>query len=366
VHKANQNEVVSIQYMRGIAALSVAYFHTGVNSANLAWPSFIPREFGKAGVDVFFVISGFIMVLVTSSRETSPKQFLLRRIFRIVPLYWLFTLLVALTGLIYPAAMLNNAVDWTHIGLSMAFIPHVNPITGGVEPFFKLGWTLNNEMYFYVVFASLLLVRPISIRMALLSIWGIGGALFFLVFRPIQPMLQIYTNPIILEFVMGAFIGHFYVSGRLYTPRRSILLTLATVCAVFIVFIRVPDVFLFQTICRPLIYGVPAALLVWSLLTLDISGGLRTIGWLSLVGDASYSIYLSHTTTLTAFRIGAGALGLPVGNSWVGATLIATELACCIGAGIIIYLYVELPITNKLRAFSRASSAPSKRKSRWS
>jgi peptidoglycan/LPS O-acetylase OafA/YrhL len=348
-------EIPSIQYLRGIAAVAVVYFHTGVNSANLAWPSYMPRDFGKAGVDIFFVISGFIMMFVTSTRETSPRDFLLRRIIRIVPLYWFFTLLVILDGLIYPAAMLNNAIVWPHIFLSLLFIPHINPITGSTEPFFKLGWTLIYEMYFYAVFALLLLVRPISRRMILMVLWAAGAALVFALTKPLQAIPLVYTNPIILEFVLGALIGFAYLNGylRRFSPTFGWLLVLLS--AAVIIFTPFPDdsEFMYRSIMRPVIYGIPAAMIVFGLLSVDSSGKLQRLPWLMLIGDASYSIYLSHTTTLTMFRVISRVLHVPVQIPIIGAALVGAALICAILLGIVVFRYVELPLMSWLKTLIR-------------
>ena len=75
-----RSDVVGIQYMRALAALFVVYFHTTVYNAQFAWPEALPRGFGAGGVDMFFVISGFIMMLVTARRPMTPTAFLRRRL----------------------------------------------------------------------------------------------------------------------------------------------------------------------------------------------------------------------------------------------------------------------------------------------
>jgi exopolysaccharide production protein ExoZ len=107
----------SIQYLRGLAALMVVAFHTAPGPFALI---------GAAGVGIFFVISGFIMWALTSSRQTTASVFLQRRIIRIVPLYWLFTLLLAGAGAIVPAAFSHLQLTTDHLLLSLAFIPHVD------------------------------------------------------------------------------------------------------------------------------------------------------------------------------------------------------------------------------------------------
>ena len=126
---ANKAEVVSIQYLRGVAAMSVALFHTSVNMPAFAWPSSLARDFGDCGIDVFFVISGFVMFFVTKDNSMSSRTFLLRRIIRIVPLYWLATILYLI---LFLASGYGRAIEvvFSHIVQSMLFIPHANPGTG--------------------------------------------------------------------------------------------------------------------------------------------------------------------------------------------------------------------------------------------
>ncbi len=353
-------EIRSIQYLRGIAAVAVAYFHTGVNCANLAWPAYVTRDFGKAGVDIFFVISGFIMVFVTSSKETSPREFLLRRIIRIVPLYWFFTCLVTCAGLFYPAAMLNNEIVWPHIFVSLFFIPHTNPITGTTDPFFKLGWTLNYEMYFYAVFALLLFIRPISRRLMVMALWAGAAALLFVLVKPQQAIPIVYTNPIILEFVMGAFIGFAYLNGYLsrFNPKLSLLLVV--VCAATIILTRFSDEaeFVYRSVGRPVVYGIPAAMIVLGLLAFETAGKLKELTWLMLIGDASYSIYLSHTTTLTLFRVTTTMLRVPVQIPLVGAALVVAAIISAVLAGILVYRFIELPLTSWLKGLAHRPRTP--------
>ena len=104
-------DVLGIQYLRGIAATIVVFYHTGVNTPDFAWPLSLPRGAGSSGVDIFFVISGFIMTYITSVKPVPLGSFVKHRLIRVVPLYWFFNAVIIVGGLIYPAAILA-ALHW--------------------------------------------------------------------------------------------------------------------------------------------------------------------------------------------------------------------------------------------------------------
>ena len=108
---------------------------------------------GAVGVDIFFVISGLVIFLSTEGKSLPPVRFLLYRLFRIVPAYWLYTVLMALVVVFARPVLPDQTVDWSHFLLSLLFIPTENPGGYGIYPTLNVGWTLNYEMLFYVLFA---------------------------------------------------------------------------------------------------------------------------------------------------------------------------------------------------------------------
>jgi exopolysaccharide production protein ExoZ len=193
-------EVRSIQFLRGVAALGVLGFH----AASRAGGSF---GVGAAGVDIFFVISGFIMWVVTSRRTPKPGQFLARRAERIVPLYWLVTLATATAAILAPSAFPAMRPTASHVVQSLFFIPHRDP-TGLIAPLIVPGWTLNYEIFFYLLFAGSLMAP------ARLRVWLVSGVLAALVaLRPLGDITNsawaTYTDPILLEFAAGSWSGDY-------------------------------------------------------------------------------------------------------------------------------------------------------------
>lgn len=341
--------VVSIQYLRGLSALAVALFHTSVNLPGFAWPDFLGREFGDAGVDVFFVISGFVMLYVTHGADLTPRTFLLRRAIRIAPLYWVMNLVVVCLAL-FLAVGKTDEIVFSHVLQSMLFLPHFNPASGSIVPLLKPGFTLNYEVYFYLLFAILLLIQSSGRRLAVLTLYGVAASLLFAVTDPRTPMLRVYENPIILEFVAGAWLGYLYVSGYLARIDARIGLVAFVLGAV-----GLPVLHIKYSEFQFLWHGAPAALMVFGALVIEARGRLPNSRIMRIVGDSSYSIYLVNAAFLSAFNLVILRLHLPVERIEIGAPLVLLGLFGATLAGYVVYRVIERPAIDRLSrlAFKR-------------
>lgn len=336
IQKADKTEIVSIQYLRGVAAMSVVVYHTLVNMPALAAPGWLHREIGDAGIDIFFVISGFVMFYVTQG-GMSPKTFLRRRIVRIAPLYWIMTLVVVLLAA-FTGLGKTTQLDLSHIVQSMLFIPHINPSNGGIVPLLKPGFTLNYEMYFYLVFAAMLLVSTPGKRIAALIGYGLAATAIYIASFP-QPLVwRVYENPIILEFVAGAALGYLYVEGRLAAigAGRGAALLLAGFAGLALFHVHDSEFVVIR-------HGVPATLIVAGALAIEAAGRTPKIAALKILGDASYSIYLFNAAYLSALNIAILKLFGPVENMLAGSALTLLALASVAVAGYFVYRRIELP-----------------------
>jgi exopolysaccharide production protein ExoZ len=282
--------IASVQLLRAAAAISVALLHFGANLAELTGTS-ISMAWAPlaAGVDVFFVISGFIMAYSAEPLFGAPhasSAFLIKRIARIIPLYWM-----ALTI----TAVMTAPLGWRDALMSYAFIPH-RGANGNIHPILGVGWTLDFEMFFYLVFAmAVAWKRPVAIA-ALLAFFVADVALG-LAFRPQTAALLVWSDPIVLEFVLGLGLALLYRRGvRLPAPVRAAA-AIAAVIAISQFFGRRPP-----SNFRVIEWGLPAAVLVAAAVLGDGNWAetrLARIG--AILGDASYSIYLLHTLVLMAF-----------------------------------------------------------------
>ncbi|MGE0717824.1 MAG: acyltransferase family protein [Alphaproteobacteria bacterium] len=332
--------LLSIQYLRGAAAMMVVLYHLHLHFERLGhaggWPAWL-----ASGVDVFFVISGCIMWITTWDRPAAPLGFYVKRIVRIVPLYWLLTGFMVALLIVAPQLLQSQRLEAGHVAASFLFLPWTHPVTGLPEPVLIPGWTLNYEMFFYAVF-GLALLLPTGWRLP-----AVGGALGALVvlgalLQPASVALAFYTAPIVLEFVAGMMLGRLFTSGRTLPPAAAWTMMTAGWVAIPVASTLLPDA------PRFLVWGVPATMIVAGALSIERSRGVAQSPLLRLVGDASYSIYLSHGIVMAAL-VRAWAAVFPMGSALtvVGFGIAAT-LAAAAG-GIVLYLLVERPLGRAVR-----------------
>lgn len=311
---------ISIQYLRAVAAIMVVIFHC-YQSVPFMRPNLEGLGWLRSGVDIFFVISGYVMVVSTQGRELSPSQFLGRRIQRIVPIYWIATGAMIVAGL---------AADWVQAVTSLFFIPHLHPVEGWYQPLVLPGWTLNYEMFFYALFALSLILRE-QFRLATMAVALGGLAVAGALFSP-SGIAGFYSDPVIVEFLLGMAIARF-------RPKAHwLLLPLGFVALI-----------LFDGHGHRLFtYGIAAAAIVAGALSLE----QKLPHWHlpALLGDASYSIYIFHFMLIGAFVKIWQIDG--VDNAWFA----PLALLFVLPIGLLIHLALEKPLGEALRngGWSRA------------
>ena len=294
--------IYSLQVLRALAAYLVFLLHF----SRYAGPV-LPRPdllaFCAAGVDIFFVLSGFIMFVSTSGRAERPGAFLVRRMARVVPVYWLITLglaLMALVGL-RPVGIVEFRPEY--LLQSLVFLPFSRG--GYIEPLNSVGWTLNYEMFFYAVFAGLVLI-PVAAHRALVAV-GLFLGLILLGLVPVPGIYwAFYTKPIVIEFAFGIGLGYAY--ERLGSPPAGFpirrVASLALLAAALLLLGGQGGAYALgvspelQGFYRPLIWGSAAVLIVGAMLLLERAGLVSRARWLFSQGNASYSFYLIHNVLL--------------------------------------------------------------------
>ena len=311
----------SIQYLRGLAALAVTAMHTGWTYSGI----------GAAGVDIFFVISGFIMVHV-SRRETAPLAFLQARALRVVPLYWLVT---------FVALMVRQDADLPRLLTSLAFWPHAG-FDGRDYPVIIQGWTLNYEVFFYITFAASLLL-PTSRQLLALTAAFSGLILAGIALHPGSVVAGVYTNPLLLEFLAGAWLCRVWQRGSLPTGRVAI--ALATIGALaFAAQVNIGP----SDSWRCLTWGFPALLIVAGALGVEAGKLLPRVPGLLALGNASYALYLTHLLVEHPLQAVLRPLPLPLA--------LPLMLAACVAVALGVYRWVEQPLA-RLRPAPRRTLA---------
>lgn len=332
----------NLHLLRVIAALGVVYFHTTSDAGlRLDW------DVGSRGVDVFFVISGFIIAYIGTGK---PEQFFRRRMIRVVPFYWAATLVVFAAARVAPALFRTTSGEISHLLHSLVFIPHAHQ--GEMHPTLILGWSLNFEIFFYVLFG---LALRISQRWS--PVITVGWIVLFVIaihtIAGNNDITNFYARPIVLEFCYG--IGVYYAFVWCSARRDQLAAgpalkwLLLVVALSSLLAIITGEQYLRDSIPRYLLAGVPSFFLVLSALLLEKIYGVATNNKLIyLIGESSYIIYLIHPyIVFSVLRV--GFKGASAWSSPALAALILGLLALTSVVSIAIHLWFEKPVMAYLR-----------------
>lgn len=294
----HENRFDSIQILRGIAALFVVLEH--IRFLNC----------GAFGVDIFFCISGFMIMFTT---QKSTRFFLCKRILRIVPLYWLATIGTFLLLLLFPGMFRQSTANTAYLIKSLLFIPF--DIGGGtLQPLMRIGWTVNCEMFFYLLFFIAFHLnhkyRGVIVSGLILFIFG-AAQILPVNFAP----LSFYGNAVMLEFILGILVyyacfGIWEINRQKPLPRWVGTFGLVAVLFLFFLLLWTKPTIDVTGIRRPFVWGIPAALIVLSVFVAGVGMTNQALhrpsapGFVrftqtfrhSLVqlGNMSFSLYLVH------------------------------------------------------------------------
>lgn len=346
--------IESIQFLRAVAVLFVLYFHglTMVNGQAGYAQAFTST--GAAGVDLFFVISGFVITLVASKPGMTPGVFLARRLMRIVPLYWFYTSLTVCLLLWMPELYAHLRFDASTALCSYLFILSAKN-TGSIGTILGTGWTLAYEMYFYVLYALALRIRPRQPLqwVAMLIVAGVVCGRF-IAQPPAFALVAFNTLP--LEFLTGCLLARCH-QRQYYLPVRGAVLSIVLGLSGIGYAGHAGLVAYEHDVHRALYYGLPAALVLYGLLSLDRRAQLRLPRVFLLLGDASYSIYLCHPFTLAC--VGKLWLLFALTTQMPASVLLLAGMLVSILTGVLSYYGLEKPVTTALnKAYARHIMLP--------
>ncbi|ENC9770660.1 acyltransferase [Citrobacter koseri] len=297
----NNKTINSIQILRGLAALSVVLYHYGFylvpDGGNISNRFF---SWGGIGVDLFFVISGFIMIIITNHSEpgfNTSKRFIINRLSRILPVYYVILFITFLTGGAMSTFHYSEKVS--NLISAITFTPYMHetaPMYILSNGMFNIRWTLNFELYFYFAFALCLLCKN---KLLPLLTWFLAPLLLcFLITGDItfstkgynfnNAYIELITNPIILEFGFGVLTGLLYLHLKKKNYSPHILISLFIIAAITLgVSTKVLTMY-------NLLTGIAFSVLV---LALSLSDHFFSKAWskkLVYLGNISFSLYLIH------------------------------------------------------------------------
>jgi exopolysaccharide production protein ExoZ len=328
----------SIQALRGIAAMGVVLHH----ALDITFRN--PIALGALGIDIFFVISGFVMYVSTRD-HTRPGDFLLRRAGRIYPLYWFATAVTLAVGTV-------TAVPWPQTDLLVRSLLLVPPPSPHQFPVLFPAWTLVFEMFFYAWLAMGLLFARSRDGAALLA----GGAVVLLGLceysAPSFPPLQYVLRTRLLEFALGLLVAFVWSRGHVPSRKAS-----AVIVASAIVYLAFHPQDTIHGATPILVWGIPAAAIVFGLVSLEARGVPFASRMTRLFGDSSYAIYLFHIPTFAV----AWWLLVPAGqtmqaNPQRSLAMLAVLVAGAAAVGCATWYFVDRPVQTLLRR--RRRSAP--------
>ncbi len=331
--------LIHIQILRFVAATAVVVFHAiATGKVYLASPGdttlFKVFEYGHYGVDLFFVISGFIIYYATERSNPSPLQFLRRRVERIIPVYWFLTLLAVAIALLVPQAL--RGTDWFELHRIVTSLLFVS-FADGKLPLLYVGWSLEYEMFFYLSVGLFLFRKKDTWNAVLIlfSILVIAGQIKTI--SELSGHYRFLMDPIILEFAFGVLAAQIFCGKKLALPGL-----IAVGCACLAVLVADP-------LHRAFIIGLPSTLLVLGAAYLSRTriapSPFETV--VAKLGDASYSIYLIQVLTLPA----AGKLAARLWPAMPLDLFIVVGTAATVLAAYGLYLFIEKPALVFCRQF---------------
>tara|TARA_R110002124_G_scaffold267777_3_gene435135 strand:- start:5389 stop:6450 length:1062 start_codon:yes stop_codon:yes gene_type:complete len=338
----------SVQYLRGVAATLVVASHAFLYP--IADKPMLYGRWGWLGVILFFVISGFIMVTVTGDDRFDGGLFIRRRAARVIPLYWAVTLFTAGLALWAPSLFKTMTFDFSQLWRSLLFIPFFNETSGGIHPIYKLGWTLNYEVYFYLCFALLWFLGATA-RVVTLTVLFVGLAVFGGVAKPSSDLAIFYTSFMPLAFCAGMGLGLMALLGTFRSSTGSLIAIGVLGFSGLVLGLAWPatEVEDWTAFVGCLVFASAAVFL-----GVQLEAVLPKFSLLERSGNASYSTYLSHIYVVGGLSWLAYAV-LPSGNGVVYVAVAISTIACASGVGLLLHRSLEVPLGRWLAPLSAKS-----------
>ncbi|MCB4358663.1 acyltransferase family protein [Quatrionicoccus australiensis] len=332
------NLILSIQILRAIAALLVVLHHISWKCSQFS--SSNPWDwmtFGGAGVDLFFIVSGYIMCQVSYSRENNFIVFISARIKRIIPLYWGLSFFALVVYLLSPH-LVNSSGGDTDVYSSFFLLP-----TKG-KYLIQNGWTLRFEFLFYFIFALFLVFFKGVLHLIFTSLFICALVFIGIVFSVDGIVFEFLTSPMLFEFVFGMSV--FFIFYKNFNVRFEFGILLVVLGGALF-YLSDNN----WNLHRVWSWGVPALIFFVGIRSLEAkfnSGWRSWAVWLGKLGDSSYSLYLVHPFSLAGSAIFLKKIGFSYNPFIFSFVLFFSALI----SGYLCYLLLEQPLLKAFRRFS--------------
>lgn len=331
----------SIQFLRGIAALMVVMTHVAHKGGQYGTGSLSWFKIGGDGVDLFFIISGFIMCYTTHDKRMTFFSFMKNRVQRIIPLYWTLSF-VALLVFIFSPHLVNSSGGRTGVLESFFLIPN------GVKFLIQNGWTLSYEFYYYFIFSIFIFLTSVkSYRYLGITLTIMMLAVVGVVFKQTSAYFMFLFSDLLLEFSFGILA---FVLFQKLKP-GSILSTLMILFGLSYLIFRnaygTPDV----VFGKPITSGIPMFLIFLGLISLEnwfVNNDGRFVRLFEQLGNCSYSLYLVHPFVLSPLAMILKKMNML--NSVLFPVLLVVG---SIAAGLLTYNFLEKPLTKIIKGIDK-------------
>jgi peptidoglycan/LPS O-acetylase OafA/YrhL len=345
----------SLQAGRAFAAIFVVLFHLGQTIAAEKYFGIkgfsIPFSFGSAGVEFFFVLSGFIIFTAHRHEIFKPERlvrYIKKRLVRIYPTYWIVFLVVYIIAL--SSSTLRNSVpqDIFVVLKSLLLLPQNSSSVGSTgAPVIIVAWTLQYEMFFYSFFALMILSKWLSV---------IGGIILMYIYVMYAGSSSTYfplvflSSDLLLLFAFGMMVSAICKSQRLFANNSLLYAGIGLVMFSFVALDKVLQIDLFAG-RSTILYGLASSFIIFGLVRAEDSGCV--VGGnklLQLLGDSSYALYLIHTSMISvlcklAIFINLNKFG------FMGALFAYSVILCsCLISSVAFHLWIERPLAKHIQS----------------
>ena len=318
--------IYNLQILRAFAAINVAILHLIATASAYGFePKYLSilSGWGNNGVDVFFVLSGFIILHSQLQKKRSFGDFLRFRIIRIVPIYWFVTIALISCYLIFPSTAFNSKIpSLEHILQSLFFLSSLNNNVS--VPVVGVGWTLEFEMLFYFIFGLSLIFMK----------WNKS---YLFIFLCLIILTIVTSNFILIEFLFGMLIAIAFNNYKIQNKHALIVATVGFLLLLLSIN-RSDDIIAF----RVAVWGIPSAMIIFGL----VYAKQYDNNFLRYLGDASYSIYLIHAFIISAFYKVITISSISINYDLLAIIGLFMSVSC----GALMYSYIEKPMTSLIKS----------------
>ena len=342
----------SIQFLRGFAALAVVVHHTGGYVKRYFEPTLLFEDkfsIGFAGVDLFFVISGFIIHFTSKNYLNIPsklKEYLKKRFIRVYPIYWIITTILFISSWLIVEILDKNIFSIGYPNTLIAYIQTylLLPLHFAINP---VTWTLSYELFFYLCFAILIISKRLWIIPALIL-----AVSFYNIFINIPEIVEVKLN--YFNFIFSGYNFEFMFGFLIYPLYEKI--KLSNIISVILLIISISIIALFgydigdyDSYKRVLTFGLPSGLILLSLLNLENNNAISFPKITLTLGDASYALYLIHFPMMLLMNKIPQILGYnfsAIQEVWYSYFIIISMVI----SSIYVHKWIEMPVAKKLNS----------------